>query len=61
MHKRIALPPAAYSVDNFAHVIGLSSSLVWELVSDGRVKSVKIAGRRLIPATEVTRLLAEAA
>jgi excisionase family DNA binding protein len=48
----------AYNPDAFAKVVGLGRTTVYELIRRGEIRSIKIGRRRLIPAVEVDRLLA---
>jgi excisionase family DNA binding protein len=52
--------PRAYNPDAFAQVVGLGRTTVYQLIRDGQIRSIKIGRRRLIPAEEVDRLLANA-
>ena len=54
-------PPAALSVCAFAKAVGVSRTFVYELIASGDVRSVKIRDRRIIPVTEINRLLETAA
>ena len=47
----------AYTVDEFTKAVGLSRASVYELIKKGELKSVKVAGRRLIPREHAIRLL----
>lgn len=47
----------AFTVKNLAITLQISESMVWKLISDGRLKSIKIGRRTLVPSIEVTRLL----
>ena len=49
----------AYGVEEAAHVLGISRRSVYELISNGRLDSLKLCGRRLISRTELVRLLAD--
>ena len=49
--------PRAYRVKDFCKAFGLSRSTVYNLIADGRLRSVLIAGRRLIPADAAEALL----
>jgi excisionase family DNA binding protein len=51
--------PLAYRVAQFCKLIGLGKTKFYELVRDGRIKTVLIGGRRLIPAEEARRLARE--
>jgi excisionase family DNA binding protein len=60
MTDTTAPTPAAFDPDGFARHLGLGRTTVYAMVKDGRLRSVKVGRRRLIPATEVERLLSEA-
>jgi len=49
--------PRAYSVKAFCKAFGVSRSTTYNLIADGRLKSVRVAGRRLIPADAAEALL----
>lgn len=51
----------AFRVDEFARRYRISRSTVYQLIGAGKLHSVLIAGRRVIPATEGDRLLREGA
>jgi len=51
--------PLAYRVAQFCKAIGLGKTKFYELVRDGKIKTVVIGGRRLIPADEAQRLVRE--
>ncbi|MBS7790085.1 helix-turn-helix domain-containing protein [Roseococcus sp. SDR] len=63
--KRPAEPPTnalAYSWAQGAHITGLSVSSLRRRANEGKLKVVRIAGRTLIPAADLKRLVgAEAA
>ena len=48
--------PLNYPVDAAAWAIGIGRSTLWELIKIGRVATVKIGRRRLIPKEEVHRI-----
>ena len=52
-------PPAtrAYRVLDFCKAFGVSRSTVYNLINDGKLRSVRVAGRRLIPADAAETLL----
>jgi excisionase family DNA binding protein len=57
------LPPdvaLAYRVNDAARVSGLSRSTINKLISAGKLRSIMVAGRRLIP-TDALRALLSAA
>ena len=49
--------PAGYSVDEFRRVVPIGRTSIYELIKNGKLKSVLICGRRIIPASEADRLL----
>jgi excisionase family DNA binding protein len=58
------LPPEiaiAYRVNDAAKVAGLSRSSLYNLIGEGKLRSVVVAGRRLIPAEALRQLLGAAA
>ena len=48
-------------VTEFGHRYGVSRSTTYKLMKSGKLRSVKIAGRRIIPDSEGERLLSEGA
>jgi excisionase family DNA binding protein len=51
--------PLAYRVKHFCKSVGLGKTKFYELVRDGKIRTVLIGGRRLIPAVEAQRLVRE--
>ena len=51
----------AYRINEACTSIGIGRSSLYNMIRDGRVKSVKIAGRTLILRSEIERLLREVA
>lgn len=49
--------PLAYTVKGAVDVIGLSRSKLYLMINDGTLRSLKVAGRRLIPAEALRDLL----
>ena len=49
----------AFRVQPFCQSIGIGRTKFYELVRDGKIKTVVIGGRRLIPAEEAQRLVRE--
>jgi hypothetical protein len=56
MHPN-ANAPRAYRVRDFCRDFGLSRSSVYKLMQSGQLATVKVAGRRLIPAEAAEALL----
>jgi excisionase family DNA binding protein len=62
--KRTPLPPEialAYRVNDAAKVSGLSRSSIYNLIAAKKLRSIVVAGRRLIPADALRQLLQGAA
>lgn len=53
--------PRAYRVRDFCRAFGVSRSTTYNLISSGELPSVRIAGRRLIPADAAESLLRQKA
>lgn len=53
-------PPrrAAYPTPEAAVLLGMSRSGIYQLIDQGELRRVKIGRRSLIPAEEITRILA---
>ncbi len=54
------LPPSvalAYTVNDAVQVSGLSRSSIYELIAEKKLRSILVAGRRLIPADALRELL----
>lgn len=47
----------AYRIDELRDALRISRSSIYNMIRDGRLKAVKIAGRTLIPRSEIERLL----
>lgn len=53
-------PRLVYSIPQTAHQLGVSERLVWKLIAQQKIKSIKISLRRTgIPASEIERIVAE--
>jgi excisionase family DNA binding protein len=52
-----SLTPRAYRVADFCRAFGLSRSSVYKLMGEGQLTTVKVGGRRLIPAEAAEALL----
>lgn len=52
-----ALTPRAYRVQDFCKAFGVSRSTAYNLMAAGKLRSVLIAGRRVIPADAAEALL----
>lgn len=45
------------SVEDFGLTVGIGRSMAWELVRTGRIASVKLGARRLVPRDEIERFV----
>jgi excisionase family DNA binding protein len=50
-------PRAAWPIREGAHRIGVGRTSIYKLAADGKIRLVKIAGRTLIPDSEIARLV----
>jgi hypothetical protein len=50
----------AFAVIDFGRQLGISRSSVYKLIKAREIRTALIAGRRLVPASEATRLLSGA-
>jgi excisionase family DNA binding protein len=51
----------AYSVDEACKALGIGRVLMYELLNTGRIHSIKVGARRLIPASALVEFLGGAA
>ena len=51
-----SVPVELLSIAEFARRTGIGRSSAYLAVADGSIRSVRIRGRRLLPASEITRL-----
>jgi len=56
-YHSVGLPRLAYCVRDAAAVCGFSKSKCWELIKSGELRSLKIAGRRLIRHSDLLAFL----
>ena len=58
MHSFKEMPNfRAYSVVEAGRLCGLSRSSIYKLIESGKLKTIKILGRRLVPAEALDELL----
>ena len=48
----------AYRINDACKALSVGRSSIYKLIKEGKLKSVTIAGRTLIPRTEIDRLIA---
>lgn len=47
----------AWPINEGAHRIGVGRSTIYKLAAEGKIRLIKVAGRRLIPEEEIARLV----
>ena len=52
-HTETSHPRMAYSVEETAQALGIGRGLVFMLLREGQLKSIRLGKRRLIPAAEL--------
>jgi excisionase family DNA binding protein len=55
-----SVPKLAWSLAEMEVATGLSRATLYNMIADGRLQTVKIGGRRLVPAWQAQSLLAVA-
>ncbi|MEU3222544.1 helix-turn-helix domain-containing protein [Streptomyces sp. NPDC006976] len=53
-----SIPPALYRVSDAVKALGLSRSVVYDLIRVGRLRTVKEGRTRLVPASAITDYVA---
>lgn len=53
--------PLAHAIPTACRRLGVGRTMLYELIKRGELRAVKIGGRRLIPESELKRLLSEGA
>lgn len=56
MEQRLLIP-----ISDAAYCLGISRSSIYRLIQQGRMRTVKFAGRRLVPKAELDRIALEEA
>lgn len=51
--------PRAYRISDACRTLGIGRSTVYKLASQGRLRLARIAGRTVVPASEIDRLASE--
>ena len=52
--------PLAYRIPDACHVLGLGKTSIYELMKQGKLRAIKVAGRTLIDAELARALIASA-
>jgi excisionase family DNA binding protein len=55
------LSKLAYSVEEAREALGIGRATIYELINPGRLHSIKVGARRIIPASALAELLGGAA
>jgi excisionase family DNA binding protein len=58
-HQGTAPEALTRHMDEAARLIGVSEDTLWRMVQRKQIRSIKVAGRRLVPYAEIERLLAQ--
>ena len=60
MHENTRVPPdkVAFNISELCAAIGLGKTSIYEAIKEGKLKSVRICGRRLILKTDLEAFLA---
>jgi hypothetical protein len=56
--KPLQLNPIGYSVEQVMQLLPLGRTSIYKLIKFGELQTVVICGRRIVPASEISRLLA---
>lgn len=57
-HRRLASPkPLAVTIDDTSKITGLGNTMIYELINQGRLKSVAVGRRRLVLYSSIEELL----
>jgi hypothetical protein len=51
--------PLAYQVAHFCRAVGIGRTKFYQLMASGKIHTVVVGGRRLVPADEARRLVRE--
>ena len=57
--KDLSTERTAFRVRELCEALGISNSTFWKFAALGKIKTIKIGGRVLIPAVEAQRILTE--
>jgi len=53
------LDQLAYSTPDAANLLGVSIQTVYRMLAAGELRTIKIRGRRLVPASELQRIVSQ--
>jgi predicted site-specific integrase-resolvase len=59
--KKVALFPKGRRINDACAALGIGRSSIYKLRAQGKIKMVSIAGRTIVPETEIERLATEGA
>lgn len=52
--------PIAFGINDVCRMLGISRTSVYKIISDGQLKTIRIAGRTLILRSEINRMISDA-
>jgi excisionase family DNA binding protein len=52
-------PPLAHQIPAACHRVGLGRTTMYELIKQGRIRTIKVGTRTLVPESELQRFIAE--
>jgi excisionase family DNA binding protein len=55
----VPLKRIGYRVNDFCTIAGISRTTLYELIREGKIKTILLGGRRIIPASEAERIISE--
>jgi predicted site-specific integrase-resolvase len=61
LNAAVAEPPLAFTLTKFCRQVGISRSSTYKLIKAGKLSTVLVSGRRLVPASEALRIVGEGA
>ena len=54
------ISPIGYSIEQTTKILPIGRSSIYKLIKQGEIKTVILCGRRIIPASEINRIIAPA-
>lgn len=56
---KVQVERIGYSPDEARQLLGISRSLIWKLINEGEIKTIRLGRRRIIPKNEIERIMNE--
>ena len=57
--KPLQINPIGYSVEQVMQLLPIGRTSIYKLIKSGELQTVVICGRRIVPASEIDRLLSQ--